>query len=610
MRAIADETSIADLPALFDDPLGTVTARTLRSNQEARAALDRLRADIFQKSEWDRKCSAIQECLGFLKGGALQFPDFDPLSLASGVADGITDARATLVKWSCLFVSAASQLLGPRFQNFVDLIVPALFRGVTNASTMIKSCCRLAVLQIATNSQSRKTLAAILSESDPKSTDRRQLVTQALLVVHQRWAPATYQSSLTRLKTALAALKSDKSADVRGMARQIPEFEGSPRPLSPKPKEKAATARAPSPRRTPPASPPRLITIPATPADAAAVMEQLRALNEPVPRPDVARVIGEALPKAIELTPTEAGWRLIVPKMFERFPRELRAAATAIVANLGFQDAIVGGALAQYGFSAILHDLKTPSDQMRLIETVRTKFPDVEIDRQDTTYLKRVYKAARPAAPDPPASLQAVLRQIAQKLQTSEVVGDFNREIGAAETGNMQADVLAVIGDFVALLHDRSEKVVTRALVFLKNFLTAHRSIAINPLIAPLVKLAERNETVFPPVAESCLLILFQSADLEESVVPLIGPTSDVVPLLLLQLLTDATDQELGRFEHSLPQLILPLFAAEAVPIRRAAVGIYARLSVAFGSRLRSQIDRVPPVAQKMIARCADRLRK
>jgi hypothetical protein len=79
---------------------------------------------------------------------------------------------------------------------------------------------------------------------------------------------------------------------------------------------------------------------------------------------------------------------------------------------------------------------------------------------------------------------------------------------------------------------------------------------------------------------------------------------------MLMQFLNEAADQELGTFEHSLPPIILPLFDAQAVPVKRAAVGIYARLFLAFGSRFRSQLDRVPPVAQIMIARCAERLRK
>jgi hypothetical protein len=456
---------------------------------------------------------------------------------------------------------------------------------------MIKNCCRLGVLQIAANSPSRKTLAAILSESDPKSADRRQLVAHSLLVVHERWPASTYQSSLVRLKTALAALKSDKSAEVRAIARQIPDFDT--RSASPK-----------SPKRTPPPSPPppRPIAVPSTAAEAIAFMEQLR---ETTARPDIAKLIGSALPRAIELAPAEVGWRVIVPKMFERFANELRAAAAAIIVNLGFEEVIVGAALVQYGFAAILHDLKTAPDQMRLIEVVRTRFPGLEIDRHEAPFLKRVYKTARAAAP-----LQTVLRAIAQKLQTSEAVGDFRQEIGAAKTTNMQEDVLAVIGDFVALLNDASEKVVTRALVFLKNFLTMYGHFAIDPLINPLVKLAERNETVFPPAAESCLLVLLRSADLEQSVVPLIGADSDIVPLLLMQFLNELTDQELRRFEHSLPPVILPLFDAQAVPIRRAAVGIYARLFVAFGSGFRGHLDRVPPVAQRMIARCAERLRK
>jgi hypothetical protein len=269
MRRSTDEaTPIADLPALFDHPLDTVKPLTVRSNGEAQTILERLKSDVHQKSDWTRKCTAIQDCISYLKGDSLQFPDFDPLALVPGVADGITDARSTLVKWSCLFVAAIGDTVGNRCQSCADLIVPKLFQGTSNGSAVIKHCCRLSLLHFAAHVQSRKTLATFLDRTTAKSSDQRCTVAQILSVIHERWPFSIYKSSLPDLKNSLRELQGDKHPDVRSIARQIPPFDAL-RATSPKPQRniessRASPTRQASPRHSPTPTLTALRTLPLT----------------------------------------------------------------------------------------------------------------------------------------------------------------------------------------------------------------------------------------------------------------------------------------------------------------------------------------------------------
>lgn len=230
--------SLLDLPAQFENPLEGISTIDLSNNFEPEKEIETLRNKLKSSSDWDVRNDAIQRVMSLVKSGAFQYPDFDLNELAPGIAECVTDLRSTLVKWGSLCASACAQTLGNKFSNFIDIFLPAFFKQTTHGTAIIAQSCRLAILQIVECVPHRRTVRSILSKANSKSSVHRKIVAESIQIIQINWPSAIYQSSLTNIKSVLSELLSDKSADVRKIARDIESALSSPRtPPPPKKKE-------------------------------------------------------------------------------------------------------------------------------------------------------------------------------------------------------------------------------------------------------------------------------------------------------------------------------------------------------------------------------------
>lgn len=227
--------TLGDLPAQFENPLDGIDGVHIPNNFDASGELLSLKMKLQPKSDWSSKSDAIQRIMSLIKGGVFSFPDFEFNELAPDIAACITDLRSTLVKWGSMCASAAAQVLGSRFANYVDIFIPSFFKQTTHGTAIISQSCRLAILQIAASVPHKRTVRSILTESTSKSTIHRKIVAESIQKMQQNWPSAVYQSSIVQVKNVLKEMVSDKSPDVRKIAKEASEFQPSPRsPTSPR----------------------------------------------------------------------------------------------------------------------------------------------------------------------------------------------------------------------------------------------------------------------------------------------------------------------------------------------------------------------------------------
>lgn len=622
---------MADLPALFEDPLAGVTPLPLRSGVDAQKEIETLKSNLQSKTDWSIKCDAIQRTMRLLKGGALNFPDFDLLELAPGIADSITDLRSTLVRWSTLCAAAAANLLGPRFSNFVDVFVPALFKQTTHGTAIISQCCRLGILQIATHACTRRTLQAILVKADSKSSVHRAIVAECLGVIRNRWPPTTYQTSLPQVKKVLADLKTDRSQEVRELARGVGEFEAgkvrTPSPRKKKQEPKYGTVKELTPPRqkltfnqlTWSKKAKRDIGVPKNEEEAEIFVDQLEltVAGGTLGKGKIKKEVIEGLPVAIEMLPTHEKWKVIMPRLFEIAPNEMSTLVTTVIAKTGFAEPIIGSAVSIYGFEKLVTKFDRDADAIHFASVVAMRFSEVEIGESELKFLKKLCQKEEQApgidivrglCENIQEKLSQVMKDIAAKLYKDEPITDCFMAIQKAKTDDFSADIQKVSQNFVDLLSDASKSVVDRTLTFLEQFLDIYSFVAMDALILPLIELTKDEKSYFPPIAERCLITLFRNADMRASICPLIARDADEVMCVIQKYLESANDSEIRSYAKFLPKFILPVFESKSVTVRRAATMSFARFSAVLGEKFEDYVSQLSETNQLLVERFAGRM--
>ena len=630
MKRQVTELSMADLPALFEDPLAGVTPLPLRSNTDAQKEIETLKANLQSKTDWSIKCDAIQRTMRLLKGGALSFPDFDLLELAPGIADSITDLRSTLVRWSTLCAAATANLLGARFSNFVDVFVPALFKQTTHGTAIISQCCRLGILQIATHACTRRTLQAILMKADSKSSVHRAIVAECLGVIRNRWPATTYQTSLAQVKKVLADLKTDRSQEVRELARGIGEFEAGKRTPSPRKKKQDAkygTVKELTPPRqkmsfsqlTWSKKAKKDITVPKDEEEAEIFVDQLEEMigSGTLGKGKIKKELIEGLPVAIEMIPRHEKWNVIMPRLFEMATNEMSTLVTSVIAKTGFTEPIIGSAISIYGFPKLVTKFDSDRDAIHFASVVSMRFSEVEIGESELKFLKKLcekedkapgIEIVRGLCENLQEKLSHVMKNIAAKIYKDEPITDCFTAIQKAKTDDFSADIQRVSQSFVDLLSDSSKSVVDRTLTFLEQFLDIYSFVAMDALILPLIELTKDEKSYFPPIAERCLITLFRNADFRASICPLIARDADEVMCVIQKYLESASESEIRSYAKFLPKFILPVFESQSLTVRRAATMSFARFSSVLGEKFDEYVSQLSETNQLLVGRFSSRM--
>lgn len=381
---------------MFEAPFELVEAVQLKSASEAAKEIEILSQQLDEKSEWDLKFNAIRRCMSLLKGGVLEYPEFNLNQIVPGIAAVVTDLRSTLVKWGALFSCALSKVLGPKFATFVEIFIPNLFKQATHGTAVISQSCHYAIVEIVSNSPSRKTARCILDKSSDKSSARRFIVAEALRIMTTSWPKNIFTPLQTDISNAITKLRKDASSEVRGVFRgspaQVLQAPNSGTPPSSalkytsKDSSRRLSPRIPQISKTPRPSLPAMPTVPPlsykphSEADATQVIHTIsQQIDSPIPasRKRLLRSIQETFPAAVELTPYDPTLYTIIPKLLRKFKEEMKEVITDILISMELDEKILKAAMNTYSFEILLDLFKREPDKLAFIKHVYISNPEL-----------------------------------------------------------------------------------------------------------------------------------------------------------------------------------------------------------------------------------------
>jgi len=212
--------SIDNLQFEIESPFESVDSIEIKSENEARNIIEQIQSKLDSKCDWSIKKQSIQQAISLLKGNVHYFPGCDMTSLARGISLCVTDLRSSLVKWGCMFVSAASKKLRTDFVSSIEILIPALSKPLTHGTSIINLSCRYAIHQISQNVMHRRVVKALMSMTTSKSQVHRLVVTECFKIIINKWEERVLVGLREEIIATLNKLKSDASAEVRQLSKE------------------------------------------------------------------------------------------------------------------------------------------------------------------------------------------------------------------------------------------------------------------------------------------------------------------------------------------------------------------------------------------------------
>ena len=223
-KSIGDNEILTQIREALAHPMDEIDEVKISSEAEADQETTEILNVLEHKSDWDRKCKMIQRTIGLIKGGALSFSEFQlPLILGS-VSRLLGDVRSTLIKFGTLLIAAAVQTLENEFVNCVDLVVPSLFKQTNCGKIFITGSCKYTIMTIVEHCQRARTLKCVMAEAAQKSSARRLIVGEAIVLAMQAWPNNVLQGIMNDISKAAKDFETDASADVREVGRTISDL--------------------------------------------------------------------------------------------------------------------------------------------------------------------------------------------------------------------------------------------------------------------------------------------------------------------------------------------------------------------------------------------------
>jgi hypothetical protein len=312
---------------------------------DAAPTLSDLESDL-ASNDWSVRSAALESAASQVREPSAD--DFS--SLGFSIARCITDVRSSLVRPATAFVIACARALKGRYVSSVKVVVPALFKQLSNGTAIVADSCHGALIEVARHVQNRRTVTAFLGFAASKSREHRLVVAEALAIWAATWPDSITGPAAPNIARTLKALTDDASAEVRKAAREVLH----PTPMQPKksPTRPKSAFRSSSPAPRSPnkvrfvdfvempevcefeqpksimkrPKPPRPIEAPKSMADAEALLQVLVdivAANGCLQKLSAKR---EGLPEivvaAVQFIPEFEDWQTVLTRLFETFTEE------------------------------------------------------------------------------------------------------------------------------------------------------------------------------------------------------------------------------------------------------------------------------------------------
>ena len=194
---------------------------SVNSEEEACMEIDSLASVITPGVEWDEQVNALTKAMALVNGGIFEYEGCikNLIHLYPGLSADVINLRSTLVKTTCLFIAQLARELKYKFDAVGDMISPLSTR-VSHGTRVIADSCRYAILEIARNCGTKRTLSSILDLCGARGPAQKAVAAEAVMNVMYTWPAEAFGTNWPRLLGILEKMLSGATVECRMFARQ------------------------------------------------------------------------------------------------------------------------------------------------------------------------------------------------------------------------------------------------------------------------------------------------------------------------------------------------------------------------------------------------------
>lgn len=210
----------------FLNPTENITAVEISNEKQATKEIKNIIAKFKENMHWSDQFQLVQQLMAIVKGGAAKYQGFaDEISgLLTMLTFCVNNLRSTLVKHGCLCIACLAQSLKEKFDPLTEPLISALIVPTMHGTSVIAKSCRFSIREIINNVFTKRTLLCILSFSNSKSSEHRNIVADSLKDVAFSWPRNLINSNIKQIEQAVKALTNDATKDTRAIAKSALEI--------------------------------------------------------------------------------------------------------------------------------------------------------------------------------------------------------------------------------------------------------------------------------------------------------------------------------------------------------------------------------------------------
>jgi len=180
--------------------------------------------NLSQNSDWEKRSQAMHKVISLIKGGILDYPQFEFYKIVSVCGQCLVESRPVLMKWSAVTLAHFASALGIKYAPCIEVTIPYLFRCVTYSNQHISSLCKTVILRIVECVPNKRTTKSILVETSSKAQQKRYVVAQAMMIMVQKWSLSVINLITKDIRSSVYYLNNDSSSEIRELVKETSQY--------------------------------------------------------------------------------------------------------------------------------------------------------------------------------------------------------------------------------------------------------------------------------------------------------------------------------------------------------------------------------------------------
>eukprot|EP00042_Codosiga_hollandica_P055676 m.785452 g.785452 ORF g.785452 m.785452 type:complete len:1457 (+) comp59166_c0_seq2:165-4535(+) len=171
---------------------------------------------------WEPRVAALIRIRGLAAGNAPSYENFvlELRTLTDAFCICTRDLRSSVNREASLTISKLAEVLGDKFEPFIEPVVTELFKQVIINVKVIADAANLCTRYIVKSTHSRTLLLKLMEQVDAKSVTLRRRVCEYMFLALEEWESAQLSKNVTAISKYLFRTTSDADSVVRATARK------------------------------------------------------------------------------------------------------------------------------------------------------------------------------------------------------------------------------------------------------------------------------------------------------------------------------------------------------------------------------------------------------